>query len=108
MFEQMAEFSKSVKGDFDKLADILSEKLVVILEKLHGTLEGMNTEGVKGAARTESTITEGSAPKTPEQKAKEDKQNQQEKNLKDIKNALEEITSALRDIKDNTENFYRY
>lgn len=108
MFEQMAEFSKSVKGDFDKLADILSEKLVVILEKLHGTLEGMNTEGVKGAARTESTITEGSAPKTPEQKAKEDKQNQQEKNLKDIKNALEEITSALRDIKDNTENFSRY
>jgi len=106
MFEQIAEFSKSVQGDFDKLADVLSEKLVVILEKLHGTLEGMNNGepgGEGGTVETPATGENGTPAEAD--KAKDDKQKQQEKNLKDIKNALEEITNVLRGVRENTENF---
>ena len=109
MFEQISGFSKSVKGDFDKLADVLSEKLVVILEKLHGTLEGMTTGEIGetgkeyGAAGT-TAIEEKRTPAETD-KAKDDKQKQQEKNIKDIKDALEEITSVLRGVRENTENF---
>ena len=109
MFEQISGFSKSVKGDFDKLADVLSEKLVVILEKLHGTLEGMTTGEIGetdkefGAAGT-TAIEEKRTP-AETNKAKDDRQKQQEKNIKDIKDALEEITSVLRGVRENTENF---
>ena len=109
MFEQISEFSKSVRGDFDKLADVLSEKLVVILEKLHGTLEGMTTgeigeTGKEYGTNNTNAIEEKRTPAETD-KAKDDKQKQQEKNIKDIKDALEEITSVLRGVRENTENF---
>lgn len=112
MFEQIARFSESVNGNFDKLADILSEKLVDILEKLQITLEDIskleNKETVINNNTGKSSIREINTTRNQEEIEKENKFKQQEKNLKDIKNILEEITSALRDIKENTEDFSRY
>ena len=108
MFEQISEFSKSVRGDFDKLADVLSEKLVVILEKLHGTLEGISTsETGKEFDATGTTAIEEKRTPAEANKAKDDKQKQQEKNIKDIKDALDEITLVLKGVRDNTDNYYR-
>ena len=114
MFEQMARFSESIHGDFDKLADVLSEKLVDILQKLHITLEGLsNNENGVGDTNTEnnfsgekSTVNKNTNVNTIEDKAKE-KQKQQEKNIKDIKDALDEITLVLKGVRDNTDNYYR-
>lgn len=39
MFKQLADFSKSIRGNFDKLADVLNDKLIEILEKLHVALK---------------------------------------------------------------------
>ena len=39
MFKQLADFSKSIRGNFDKLADVLNDKLIELLEKLHVTLK---------------------------------------------------------------------
>lgn len=45
MFKQLAEFSKSIKGNFDKLADVLNDKLIEILEKLHVALKDIKESG---------------------------------------------------------------
>ena len=50
MFEQMARFSESIQGDFEKLADVLSEKLVDILDKLNTTIE--NVQGLPANGNT--------------------------------------------------------
>lgn len=113
MFEQMARFSESIHGDFDKLADVLSEKLVDILQKLHITLEGLsNNENGVGDTNTwnnfsgeKSTVNKNTNVNTIEDKAKE-KQKKQEKDLKDIKDALDEITLVLKGVRDNTDNYY--
>ena len=114
MFEQMARFSESIQGDFDKLADVLSEKLVDILQKLHITLEDISKNENGTGGTTTSTTSEGEGTtangntnaKTPEEKAKE-KQKKQEKDLKEIKEALDEITLVLKGVRDNTDNYYR-
>jgi methyl-accepting chemotaxis protein len=41
MFRQMAAFSESISGDFDKLADALNEKIAPLLEKISGSVEKM-------------------------------------------------------------------
>ena len=41
MFRQMAAFSESISGDFDKLADALNEKIAPLLEKISGGVEKM-------------------------------------------------------------------
>jgi hypothetical protein len=38
MFEQMARFSESIRGDFDKLAEILGEKLLPVLEEMKSVI----------------------------------------------------------------------
>ena len=111
MFEQMAAFSKSIHGDFDKLADVLSDKLVDILQKLHVTLEDMS-KSENNAVSTTNTVTETTKQTTEKVETKnqkaEDKQNQNAQNLKDIKDSLEELTAILRDVRDNTENINGY
>ena len=46
MLKNLSEFSKSINGDFDKLADTINEKLIKALEELKEVLE--KTEGKSG------------------------------------------------------------
>ena len=113
MFEQMARFSESVAGDFDKLADVLSEKLVDILEKLHGTLKTISeSEPTNAITSTTETISETTTAETKNKQSDADKQeqerikkleNQKAQDIKDINNAITEITELLKQVKNNTE-----
>lgn len=44
LFQRMTEFSKSIAGDFDKLADALQEKIAPLLEKLEGHVSKMKMD----------------------------------------------------------------
>ena len=37
---KLADFAKSIRGDFDKLAECISEDLIEAIEKLNETFEG--------------------------------------------------------------------
>jgi hypothetical protein len=101
MFQQMAEFSKSVHGDFDRLADVLSEKLCTVLEKLQKTLDdAANMEFPSPAPNG------GGDPKDPNSPSGGDKNKDKklDKNFKDIKDSLEDMISLLTSVKNNTDN----
>lgn len=86
MFKQMSDFSNSIKGDFDQLAESLGDKLVPMLEKLKEVMETIpekiesstsnisSSIGAIGSASTEKNITaqvDREIPNaTPEEKAK--------------------------------------
>lgn len=66
MFKQMAKFSKSIKGDFDKLADSLSEKLLPVLIELKDVMTSVPEELKVGFQNTSASIAATNAPATKE------------------------------------------
>jgi hypothetical protein len=112
MFEQMAHFSESVAGDFDKLADVLSEKLVDILEKLHGTLKSISESEPANSFTSTTETTNKTTVETKQEQSDANKQeqeriktleNQKAQDIRDINNAITEITELLKQVKNNTE-----
>ena len=102
MFEKMAKFSESIKGDFNALADVLSDKLVDILKKLHGTLEDINKTG------TTPVTTQQTQQVVPVQQEKQKQQKIDPEALKNIEDILTEMSSILKDVRENTENIGGY
>lgn len=103
MFEQMANFSKSVHGDFDKLADILSDKLCSVLEKLQETLG--DVINIDSTAKTNTPVNTNTVTKEENKNGNDKKL---EKNLSDIKDSLDDMISLLTSVKNNTENYGMY
>lgn len=110
MFEQMASFSKSIHGDFDKLADILSEKLVDVLDKLRGAIEE-SPNGNSTILQKNDNITQknnknenNNSLSTNQLNEKTSEKTDKNKNIKDILDSLEEITMVLKGVRENTEN----
>ena len=66
MFEQMSKFSASIKGDFDKLAEALNEKMLPVLEELKDIMEKVPEKLDSGFANTSASISAASAPATVE------------------------------------------
>ena len=99
MFEQMAEFSKSVHGDFDRLADVLSEKLCDVLEKLQKTLDD-----IANMDFPTPTPNGGESPAPAPNGDDKNKNKKLDKNFKDIKDSLEDMISLLTSVKNNTDN----
>jgi replicative DNA helicase len=56
MFRQMSEFSNSIKGDFDALADALSEKLLPVLEELKAVMTEIPQKLDEGFQNTSASI----------------------------------------------------
>jgi hypothetical protein len=56
MFEKMSEFSRSIQGNFDKLADALSEKLLPVLEDLKEVMSEVPDKLDKGFSNTSASI----------------------------------------------------
>lgn len=54
MFEWMAQFSKSINGDFEKLAEIMNDKLVRVLENVQIALEQAGISVKEGATTLKS------------------------------------------------------
>lgn len=114
MFEKMAKFSESIKGDFNALADVLSDKLVDILKKLHETLEDINKTGT-APVTTQQTLESQTQQVVPVQQqaapVQQEKQKQQKidpEALKNIEDILTEMSSILKDVRENTENIGGY
>ena len=115
MFVEMTELSKSMKGNFDKLADVLSDKLVVVLEKLQETISGIPTDvSVNQNTVSQNNSTNAVIPNTQSkqqtqvntlQPQNNDKIN---KNLVDIKDSIDDMIALLTSVKNNTENYRGY
>lgn len=101
MFEQMARFSESIKGDFDKLADVLSDKLVDILEKLHTTIEDMTNKPLVVPQQAQFMPVQNASAQTPQQNAKQSSVDTE--SLENIESILTEMSMLVKEIKENTE-----
>jgi hypothetical protein len=66
LFEKMSQFSSSIKGDFDKLAEALSEKMLPVLEDLKDVMEKVPEKLDTGFANTSASIAAANAPVTIE------------------------------------------
>lgn len=56
MFEQMARFSESITGNFDKLAESLSDEIMPLLKELKDTMEQANKSLESGFSSTTETL----------------------------------------------------
>lgn len=66
MFEQMASFSNSIKGDFEKLAESLGEKLVPVLENLREIMQEIPDKIETGSQNVSASVAATVAPITTE------------------------------------------
>lgn len=66
LFEQMSKFSASIKGDFDKLAEALNEKMLPVLEELKDIMGKVPEKLDTGFANTSASISAANAPATIE------------------------------------------
>ena len=63
MFEKMAEFSKSISGNFEGLADSINDKIMPLLEQLNESLNKTN-ENIENGSFGVTTVTSGPAAPT--------------------------------------------
>jgi hypothetical protein len=112
LFAEMTEFSRSVKGNFEKLADVLSEKLVKVLEKLSDTMQGINEESsssefdeviVTNPFKQKSLFNKNVQQPTENQKPRVVPQKDYARKLNEIEGDLDDMIALLRQIKENTE-----
>jgi hypothetical protein len=104
MFEQIARFSESIKGNFDKLADVLSEKLVDVLANINETIGNINSN--KSGNNT-SNLSSNNVVNT-NTSAQETKRNIEQMNkLVSIADSLEDILSVLKEVRENTDYQYK-
>lgn len=101
MFEQMARFSESIKGDFDKLADVLSDKLVDILEKLHTTIEDMSNKPLAVPQQAQMLPAQNGTTQSSQQNTKP--AHVDTESLENIESILTEMSMFVKEIKENTE-----
>ena len=66
MFEQMASFSNSIKGDFEKLAESLGEKLVPVLENLREIMQEIPDKIETSSQNVSASVAATTAPVTKE------------------------------------------
>ena len=66
MFKRMAEFSNSIRGNFDKLAEALGEKLLPVLEELKEVMLDVPQTLEKGFSKTSESIESATKVKTTE------------------------------------------
>lgn len=66
MFKQMAKFSNSIKGDFEKLAESLGEKLVPVLENLREIMQEIPDKIETSSQNVSASVAATAAPATKE------------------------------------------
>ena len=60
LFEKMSDFSKSINGNFEGLADTLNEKIAPLLEKLQEQIDDIKNSGISVSTETSVLNNEGS------------------------------------------------
>jgi hypothetical protein len=93
MFAKMAEFSASINGNFEGLAETINEKLLPLLEKLNGGI-GKAGDSIEAAASNTRTITTN----TGEQKTVTKSDTENKTVVKDYTNIIDQIHRELKKI----------
>lgn len=76
MFEKMAQFSESINGNFEGLADTLNEKIAPLMEELKGLLEGVQDKVEEtGANVSKAAYNSGRNLSEPEMQAQVNSEN---------------------------------
>ena len=76
MFEKMAQFSESINGNFEGLANTLNEKIAPLMEELKGLLEGVqNKVEETGANMSKAAYNSGKTLSEPEMTAQVNSEN---------------------------------
>ena len=76
MFEKMAQFSESINGNFEGLADTLNEKIAPLMEELKGLLEGVQDKVEEtGANVSKAAYNSGKNLSEPEMQAQVNSEN---------------------------------
>ena len=89
LFKQMSKFSESIKGDFDKLAEALTEKMLPVLEELKDIMDKVPEKLDTGFANTSASISAANAPATVENVAAQLNRENPDKDKKFIENLLD-------------------
>lgn len=89
LFKQMSRFSESIKGDFDKLAEALTEKMLPVLEELKDIMDKVPEKLDTGFANTSASISAANAPATVENVAAQLNRENPDKDKKFIENLLD-------------------
>lgn len=97
MMREMKEFSESIEGDFEELADVLNDKLVDILADISETMKNA-TKNANPAAQAGTSAAQS---ETLGKSFAEDNKSQQTMDLSTIENKLEELVSSINYIKTN-------
>lgn len=101
MMRNIAELSKSISGNFDKLADALNEKLITILEELKEILEKASNEikehhennpGGSGSSNSAGNGKDKDFAKAP---GKEEQNKDKKIDLSETNRRIGEVTSAI-------------
>ena len=99
LFAQIAAVAKQVNGNFDKLADVINEKLIKTLEDLSKAMDGINTPTPQRAVT--NALPSNNKAKDPTIKngkntgASAEMSIAIQKNLEDIKNQLHLLSSVI-------------
>lgn len=105
MFGKMAQFSESINGNFEKLADVISNDLLEALGLLNENIEKAQSKTTQSTSNTSTSI--GTTLKQDEkvkQTIQADKKDDKKQpiNIKQIEAKLEDIIHKLDGIKNNT------
>ena len=99
MFKEMAEFSKSISGDFEKLADVLNDKILEALNNIHDAISK------PAAVAAANVVQPGESMAQSHEKEREAAaaaaEPAQQVDLSGVESALEEIISIIDSIKSN-------
>ena len=95
MFQKMTEFSESVNGDFDKIADAINEKLMPVLEELRKLMEDIPRQVREATSKATASINAAA------KKAKTDLDFQIQSQGENQNGTPEEIKKAANDNKIN-------
>ena len=99
MFEKMAEFSKSISGNFEGLADTINEKIMPLLEQLNEGLNKTNENIENGSISSNTNIsTTTSSNPTNDTSSGPVNNTSNNQNMKDYTRLINEITTELSEI----------
>ena len=96
MFEKMSKFSESIDGNFERLAEVLSNDLLEALEKLNNHLSGTATD-----YRNNSNIYDDIS--KPSSNSYKDSSGGSQQNLTSSADSIEKLHNTIKELKDSIE-----
>lgn len=103
MFVQMTEFSKSLNGNIEDLAKVLSEDLVDALNELNGVMKG-TSDTVEKSTAVGTSMKQDSKTPAPTPTATNNSQTSQKVDLSGVESKLQDIVTKLSKINTNIED----